>query len=545
MGSRMGSRRKLLLLLAAVPVAILVAALIYRFGMASLEEEPRTFLEALLWSAETLTSTGYGKDNAWSHPVMVVFVIGMQLLGAFSLFLLLPAYLLPLLEQRFQVRLPTRAEATDHVVVLHHGPAVATLLEEFERQSVPCVIVEPDEAEARRLHERGVTVVQGSLDDGALERVDLQKARALIANGSDDQNVAAALGARLLDFTGEILAIVEEPRHREPVLKAGATAVFTPRHIVGAALAARASERISPTISGLGQLGRQILIGQFRVETGSDLAGKTLREADLGHRTGVQVLGQWVAGRMIAADSPDMRLVENALAVVAGTEEGIEAVERLGEGVHQIQASGHFSIIGGGEVGSKVAELLRDADEQVRVLDRRDGPRVDVVGDVLDLDALNSMALEDAQAAVVAVGSDSVTLFATVVIKDRFPDLPVIARVNDAINLERILAAGAEYAVSMSAVSGQLLARHLLGEEAVAVDHQLRVVRVVSAAAVGKHPRDLQIRERTGCTLVAVERCAKGEVVVSFGDDFRFEDGDSIFACGTREATARFHSLMS
>ena len=64
------------------------------------------------------------------------------------------------------------------------------------------------------------------------------------------------------------------------------------------------------------------------------------------------------------------------------------------------------------------------------------------------------------------------------IIKDLAPDLPVIARVNGAENVERIYAAGADFALSISQVSGQLLAWRLLGKESVAIDPELRVIKV-------------------------------------------------------------------
>ena len=79
--------KRLLLLVISLPLIVVGLALIYQAGMARLEGETRTFWEAVEWASETLTSTGYGQDNHWNHPVMVVFVSLAQLAGA-SLLLL-------------------------------------------------------------------------------------------------------------------------------------------------------------------------------------------------------------------------------------------------------------------------------------------------------------------------------------------------------------------------------------------------------------------------------------------------------------------------
>ena len=214
--------------------------------------EAADFWQSLEWAGETLSTTGYGADSAWRHPVMVLLVVAVQFLGVFLVFLIFPIYLIPFLEERFETRLPQEVakDLEGHVVVYRYGPAVETLLEELAGAGVPTLVLEQDDAVARRLFESGVRIVHRSLSEGALQSARLEKARAIIANGTDDENAALSLSARQLGFRGTILALVEDPFHRRPMMLAGATAVFTPRHILGAALAARASIRINPRVGG-------------------------------------------------------------------------------------------------------------------------------------------------------------------------------------------------------------------------------------------------------------------------------------------------------
>ena len=269
------TKRRLLLLLLGLPTLILLVALLYMGGMRLLEGEARGFWQALEWSAETLSTTGYGADARWTSPVMVVFVVMVQFLGVFLIFLVFPIYLIPFLEERFEARLPTSAsDAEGHVLIYQFGAPVATLLDELERNGVPAVVIEDEEAEARRLIEKGHQVVYGRLEDGVLEASNLSRARALVANGTDDRNAAVILAARQAGFEGEVLAVVEEPYHLKPMTLAGATAVFTPRHVLGAALAAQASDRISPRVEGAHTLGN-LVVNEIRVGRESELAGQT------------------------------------------------------------------------------------------------------------------------------------------------------------------------------------------------------------------------------------------------------------------------------
>ncbi|MCB1054585.1 MAG: NAD-binding protein [Acidobacteria bacterium] len=537
------ARTRLFLLFAGLVLAVVATAFIYMAGMGHLEGKPRTFWQALEWSSETLTTTGYGADARWQHPLMVLFVSLVQFVGVFLVFLVFPIYLIPFLEERFQVRLPR--EATDlrgHVVIFGFDAAVESLMEELEHAGVRPLVIEEDEPRARRLLEGGHELVFRSLDDGALEASRLLRARALIANRSDDENAAVTVTARQLGFTGEILALVEDPRHRRPLKLAGATAVYTPRHILGAALAARASRRISPRLSGFEHLSPVLQVQEVRLQPHSKLVGKSLVEADVGAATGATVIGQWVEGTLHAPATPEMVLVSRGILVVVGTEESIERLTDLAAGALPMRQSGHFLIGGYGEVGRKVAELLRDAGEQVQVIDRTTSPGVDLVGDVLDGEILERAGARTAQAAILALDSDSVTLFATVILKEIAPELPVIARVNLGANVSRIHRAGAEFALSISQVSGQVLARRLLGEEAVEVNPQLKVLKASGKPFAGRRPSEIDLRRQTGCSVVAVER--GGEVVVHADPGFRFAPEDRVYVCGSTQSIARFKEIF-
>jgi Trk K+ transport system NAD-binding subunit len=558
------SRRRLLLLLAAVPVLVVVLALLYQAGMAVLEGQGRGFWSSVEWAASTLTTTGYGADHHWRHPAMVVYVTVVQFLGLFMVYLIFPIFFIPFLEERFDLRLPQQAprDMARHAVIYRYGPAVETLVAELTAARVPTLVLEPDEAGARRLHERGLSVVHRGLAEGALAAARLGEARALIVNGSDDENAAAILAARQLGFGGPLLALVEEPFHRRPMMLAGATATFTPRHILGAALAARASARISPRLAGVQQLGRNLEVAEVRVTEASPLAGASLQAAEIGARTGATVIGQWRGGELAVPGNGGWRIEPGGILVAVGSHESIARLSELaGAGALLRRRHGHFGVGGYGEVGRKVVELLRTVGEEVRVIerfphwapeaDRAPGAGaaaasgagavlegVDVVGNVLEPRVLEAAGVRDAQAVVLALDTDSATLFATVILKDLAPEVPVIARVNDADNVERIHRAGAFFALSISQISGQMLAQKLLGQEAFAVDPQLKVRKLAALPLAGRHPSDPRLRRRTGCSVVAVER--GDDVLVEFGPDFRIRPDDTVYVCGSSGAVQRF-----
>jgi Trk K+ transport system NAD-binding subunit len=249
-----------------------------------------------------------------------------------------------------------------------------------------------------------------------------------------------------------------------------------------------------------------------------------------------------VVGELRPVTGAGDRLEPGAIAVVVGNEESRERFGELCGGARSLRRSGPFVVGGFGEVGRKVVQLLRDAGEEVVTIDRRPADGVDRVGDVLDSRVLEEAGALGAQAIVLALDTDAATLFAVVIAKEVAPEVPVIARVNQAGNVDRTYRAGADFALSISQVSGQILARRLLGVESVAIDARLEVRKVEPGRLVGRAPSDLDVRGRTGCSVVAVER--GDQVLVEAGPDFRVRPGDSIFICGPADRVSRFAELL-
>jgi Trk K+ transport system NAD-binding subunit len=295
-------------------------------------------------------------------------------------------------------------------------------------------------------------------------------------------------------------------------------------------------------VAGIQQLGHKLQVAEARIPRQSVLSGKTLAQADLAHHAGVTVIGQWIGGKLLTSPAPDMRLEPGGILVLVGAPDNVKKFMEVSGDARQLRRHGPFVIAGGGEVGRKVNELLLDAGEQTFLVDAQSGPEVNLVGNVLDTQILKEANINDAQAVILALDADTTTLFATVIVKDLAPDVPIIARVNRAENIERIYAAGADFALSISQVSGQLLAWRLLGKEAVAVDPELRVAKVTARGLEDRHPGELGIRAKTACSIVAVER--GGELLVEFGADFRFQSGDAIYICGSAEATQKYSEIF-
>ena len=530
------STRRLIALLASLPAAVILFGGLYVLGMTYLEDSPREFWSGLEWAAETLTTTGYGADARWHHPLMALFVIVTQFLGMFLVFLVFPIFFLPFVEERFEARFPRSLPKLGGYVLFHrYGPEVEFLIEELRRVGTPFVVLEEDEPLARSLRDRGYRVVVGDLDEDPALLDGVEQAKALVTAADDHLDVSFIMMARERGFDGLICALAQDPLHRAPMLKVGATVVYTPQHALGAALAARASARISPRVEGLQRLGEQVGVAELRVHAESPLAGQRLGDLRLREGYGVTVIGQWIGGRFVLPTGPDTRIESGVILVAVGAHENLAKVERLAA---PIRRTGPIVVAGYGAVGRKVAQLLRDAHETTIVIDLHPAEGVDVVGNILEQHTLEQGRVREASAVVLALSNDSAGVFATAIVRDYAPEVPLIARVNRAASVARLYQAGADFALSIGQVAGQILAYHLLGESAVSVEQRLKFARVAPGSLIGAHPWHASVRERTGAAVVAVERHT--DVYVEFDKDFRVGQDDVLFVCGTLEGLDRY-----
>ncbi len=436
-------------------------------------------------------------------------------------------------------RLPTSLPAVeDGVVIYRYGPEVDSLMRDLEGREITTVVIEEDESVAHRLFTRGQTVVQAAVMEERLDLAPLSKARALVLNGADDADAMLALSAREQGFTGPIVAMNDQPNRRNAMLLAGATAAFTPSHILAAMLAARASARINPRVAGLQPLDRLLEVAELRVHDGSPLAGSSLARSRIRTETGASIVGRWSDDELHSPPTAEEELVPGMILIAAGTPDSIRQLNQM---TRPITADGPLVVLGFGDVGQKLAELLRDAGEEVCVVDSDRRPGVDVAGDLLDEGVLEHAPVATARAVLLALESDNATRLAAKVVRGYAPEVPILAAVSLVENVAPVQLAGADFALSVAQVAGQMLSHHVLGET-VSIQPRIKLAKIPPGPLTGRHPLRAGIRERTGCSVVAVER--QGEIVIDGPPDFKLAPDDALYLCGTANAFNRYYEAF-
>jgi len=540
-------KRRTVYYLFGLVALMFVYAEVYRFGAATFEGESKTFLESLQFVVETFTATGYGAESPWSSDPMNVMVILMDLTGVALIFIALPVLIFPLFEEAVSTSVPTAADGdlSDHVVVCTFTSRGETLIGELNSWGVPHLIVESDRDRARELYESGYDVIYNDPQsvDG-LEAANLPGARALVADDSDRVNTSIVLTTQELAEHVRTVSVVEDPDNETYHRLAGTDVVLNPRSLVGGSLASKITTAVSSEFEDTVGVVEDVELAELPIDRESDLVGGTIAESGLREEAGVNVVGAWSEGEFESPPDPGTELDPGTVLLVTGRVDEIRKLRDVTRSSVRRRRQGTVVVAGYGEVGKSVVETLEAADVDHTVVDLEDGADVDVVGDVTDPEVLRGAGIGEARSVVFALPDDTLTEFATLVVRNENETVEILARAEDEENVPKVYRAGADYVLSLATVSGRMLASSVLEqEEVISTDGQVEVIRTTAPNLAGQTLAGADVRARTGCTVIAVER--DGRTITDLEPAFEIREGDELVVAGTDDGINRFTELAS
>ncbi|MFC5136464.1 MULTISPECIES: potassium channel family protein [Haloferacaceae] len=537
-----GWQRRVVGYLLLLALALVGTAAVYQWGMGTFEGRPRTFLDSLQFAVEMFTTTGFGGDARWTSPQMQAFIVVTDLLGMALLVGALPVVATPLLESAFSETAPESLddEVSGHVIICSYTTRAEVLIEELDAHDVPHVIVEADRERANELYGDGNRVIRADPESAeGLEAARLPAARALVADLSDQVDASIVLAAKEVAEDVPVVSVVDDPELERYHRLAGADHVLSPRPLLGRGLAAKVTTALRTEIDEAVAIGEDLRLAEVSVRHGGDLAGSTLAESGIRERAGVNVIGAWFQGDFDASPSPDATLERGTVLLVSGRPDQLERLVGMTQSSVRRFSPGRTVIAGYGQVGRTVTTELDDAGIPYTVVDRTDAEGVDVVGDATEPETLSTAGIDEADTVVLALPDDTTTEFATLVIREAAPDTEIVARVDEHANVSKTYRAGADYVLSLATVTGRMSAARLLeGREVLSVEGQVEVIRLEAPRLVGSTLGEANVRDRTGCTVMAIER--DGAVRTEMGPDTAVERGDELVVVGTDEGIRAF-----
>ena len=535
-------RKRVAYFLLFTAVLVITVSVVYDFGMRAFEPGPYpppgteiSLLHSMQVVVETITATGYGSDAPWTSPQMNTLIILLDLTGVGLFFLALPAVLLPVFRDALSTTVPSTVDddCRNHIVICTYTERVDALVDELTSNGVDYVLLEPDRARAVDLYEEGYSVIDAdpqSVD--ALQAANIGEARALVADVSDRVDASIVLAAREAAEDVPVVSVVEDPDRISYHELAGADHVLTPRRLIGEGLARKVTTKVETDLGDSLQLGEAFEIAEISVRAESELAGRSLGDSNIRERYGVNVIGAWVDGDFATPPPLSTPLERGTTLVVTGETDALRRLRRAtGSRIRQF-GRGETIVVGYGQVGQTVSELLDAADIPQTIVDIDAMAGVDVVGDATVAETLRAAGIETAQSVVLALPDETDVEFATLIVRDIDPETEIIARADTTDAVAKTYRAGADYVLSLATVSGRSIASLVIDdEEILGIETNVEVIKTTAPGLAGETLAGADVRARTGCTVVAVER--EGTTLTDLAADFRFAAGDRLVIAGS------------
>lgn len=209
---------------------------------------------------------------------------------------------------------------------------------------------------------------------------------------------------------------------------------------------------------------------------------------------------------------------------------------------------GHTVVVGYGDVGRSIVLELVDAEVEFTVVDKNEDVLLGqgfgyVVGDGASEEVLRRAGIASASTVIIALNTDTDTIFATLVARTLAPDAIIIVRANAPI-CGKIYRAGADYVASLSIVVGQMIAKLAISkqkEDVVMLYEGIAIEKYhvkKGSPFAGKTLEELDLRSKVGCTVIAIEKDEK--TIIDLRGNTVIE-ADSILAIvGDRDQIRKF-----
>lgn len=534
---------KLLQFLALLMVIIAAYSVAFHFLMA-MEGQDHSWLTGVYWTLTVMSTLGFG-DITFTTDLGRAFSVLVLLTGVVYLLVMLPFtfiqfFYAPWLEAQSKARAPRELPpgTSGHVILTNYDFVGASLVARLKQYGQDYAILQPDLAKALELHDQGLRVVVGDLDDPeTYRRLRVGKAAMVFVSNNDMLNSNIAFTVRELSSMVPVIATADADESLDILQLAGSTHVFQFPKLLGQALARRlvGTSTRSNIIGGMDNL----LIAEALVMR-TPLEGKRLKDSRLRETTGASVVGIWERGKF-QTPSPDALLGTGTVLVLAGTDEQLARYDEIAGTAAPNPAP--VLLLGGGRVGLAAARVLEERGVPYRIVEKNprltmDGDRF-VLGNAADLDTLLAAGIREAPSVFISTHNDDLNIYLTIYCRKLRPDIQIVSRATLDRNIGTLHAAGADLVMSEASLGASTLVNLLRPDNLLMLAEGLNVVRLaVPPSLAGKALKETDIRARTGCSIIAV-RNAQG-LHVNPDPGLRLGPKDEIIIIGTAESERCF-----
>lgn len=532
--------------LLVIIVLITAYSIVFHYLMA-LEGQKHSWMTGFYWTMVVMSTLGFG-DITFTSDIGRAFSVLVLLSGVILLLILLPFvfikfFFAPWMEAQARSRAPRELppDTRNHVIITHYDPVTADLIEKLVSYKKDYVVVVDELQRAIQLYDKNIRVAVGNIDDPKTYfRLRAQNAALVVATNSDQMNTNITLTLRE-DFEHLPIVTTSESPHSVDILQlAGSSRVLQLYDLLGGSLAAW-------TIAGdckSNVIGRydQLVIAQAPV-IGTPLVGKTLAQSGIRETFGLTVVGIWERGNFVIPRS-DTVIDRTSVLVFAGTEAAVATYDEVYSFYQICKVAGDpVIIVGGGRVGHAIAERFQKADIPYLIIERakkrsEEGEHF-VFGDAADIHTLQKAWFEKAPAALITSHDDATNIYLTKYLRSLRPDMQILSRASEDRNVSTLHRAGADFVMSYASLGANAIFNFLMNEETMFLAEGLNFFHLQAPRSlIGKALAQSGIREKTGCTVVAIQH--RGEAVINPEPTHTIEKDDELILIGTYDAESSF-----
>jgi len=530
--------------LLAVLLALITAFSVTFHYLMALEGQRHSWVTGVYWTLTVMSTLGFG-DITFQSDIGRLFSIIVLITGVVFLLVLLPFtfiefFYAPWMKAQARARAPRDLppETRRHVLMTRHGPITKYLIKLLKRHQYPFFVLAPALPEALELHDQNLPVVLGELNDPeTYRRLRIDQAAMVVTTRTDVINTNVVFTVRGIAPDIPIVATAASDAACDAMELAGATRVLRLELMMGQAIARRVIDR-DASAHRIGEL-----YGLHIAEAsagGTALVGQSLGSTGLRGDIGVSVVGLWDHGTF-KPSGPDVQIGPNSILVLAGTP---EQFERYNQQMRRTErGESRVVIVGSGRVGRATADALdeRKIDWMMieQIPDRVRDPARAIIGDAAKFDIIVASGMRESSTVVITTHDDDLNIFLTVLYRRLRPNIQIICRCTNELNVSTLHRAGADLVLSYASMGANSIFNELRGSDTLLLAEGVNVFRIrVPRALAARTIRESAIRAETGCTVIAVE--LDGERIINPSRDTTLPGDREMVLVGTLEAEEKF-----
>ena len=528
---------------------LVLAAMITVYSIAfhvlmELEGQKHSWITGFYWTLTVMSTLGFG-DITFHSDIGRLFSMVVLLSGTIFLLVLLPFTFIeffygPWMKAQAAERAPRQLpEGTrGHVLLTHNDAVTVTLIRRLRKYKYVYALVVPQVEDALRLHDLGLSVVVGDLDDpDTWVRARAESAAVVASTASDVINTHVAFTVQGLAEEVPIITSATDEASVDILKLAGSDVVLRLEEEIGQSFARRMVGGDAMT-HVIGQFD-DLLIAEATAHW-TPLAGKTLAESKLRERLGVTVVGIWERGVFEPANA-ETTIHDHSVLLLAGTQQDLFNYDEF-FCIYNVSTV-PVVILGGGRVGRATARALEQRDIDYRIVEllpeRIRDPEKYILGNAADLEVLEKAGIRETSTVIITTHEDEMNVYLTIYCRQLRPDIQILCRATRERNVAALHRAGADCVLSYASMGASAVMNVLQGSKTLMVAEGLYLFEVpVPDELAGRTIVDSGIRESTECSVVATRTERGIEVVPS--PSATLPAGAEILLIGTAEAERRF-----